>query len=78
MALKFTQTTLGLFQMFTCIFQSEKCIQRHLYKKARLDAFHFIVAAWVLIPLENQYPAFFSVPPGTEKFNKSPKAGKNL
>ena len=34
-----------------------------------------IVSAWLLIPpLANHIPAIFSLPPGTEKLNKSPQA----
>ena len=38
---------------------------------------YFIVSAWVLIPLANHNPAIFSVPPGTEKLDKSPQTDKN-
>ena len=35
-----------------------------------------IVSPWVLIPLAN-HPAIFSVLPGTEKYNKSPRQTKS-
>ena len=36
-----------------------------------LAASCFFFSAWVLIPLANGNPVIFSVPPGTEKLNKS-------